>query len=191
MKEVYWVIKNQLAGRCGPDYFSWNLEELRNAGFKTIISFDASGVNHEEIVSNGFNHYEFYTRDIVPIYKDDINLFLEYIGEFIYICDHLGKKDKPILTHCFAGLDRSPVAIICYLVSKGFVKTKKEAIDFLKKVHPRPDWLFCHRDILKLVDLYLNNKKSNYSALILDPPQKRNLESLIDFLNSIKQKMKA
>ena len=103
----------------------------------------------------GFNHFEFYTKDIVPIYEDDIILFLKYIDEFVSICDNFDNNVTPILTHCFAGFDRSPSAIICYLVSSGFLKTKEEAVNLLKKVHPHPKWLFCHEDILKLVDLYL------------------------------------
>ena len=156
MRNIYWVIKDQLAGRCGPDYISWNLEDLYKAGFRTIISFDASGIYRNCITSSGFNHFEFYTIDIVPTYRDDINQFLEYIDEFIDLCNNLEKNDKPILTHCFAGLDRSPVAIICYLISSDFVNTKKEAIEYLMKRHPYPKRLFCHPDILKFIDLYLN-----------------------------------
>lgn len=152
MKEIYWV-NNQLAGRCGPDWVSWNLDEIRGAGFKKIISFDAGGINHDEIISFGFEHYEFYTEDIVPIYKDDINLFFEYIRDFIDICNNPKEKDKPILIHCFAGLDRSPVAIICYLISSGF--KREDAIDFLKQIHPNTKYLFCHKNILKLLDLFI------------------------------------
>jgi len=41
MKYVYWAIKDQLAGRPGPDEIMWDLTELYKQGFRAILSLNS------------------------------------------------------------------------------------------------------------------------------------------------------
>ena len=59
---------------------------------------------------------------------------LEQISQIIEIVDNLLEKG-PLLIHCFAGIERSPLISILWLTKKHKLKFQ-QALDYMMQVHP-------------------------------------------------------
>ncbi len=133
MKAVYWVLPHLLAGRPGPEIAPWDLAELREAGFRTIVSLVP--VDGESIRAAGFRHL------LVPL--NGGLAFLppmrrRLIRQIIPIVDFVAEEvaaGRPTLVHCRKGNDRTGAVLAGYLIRHQGVDPE-EAIRRLLALRP-------------------------------------------------------
>ncbi len=114
MDDVYWVVPHLLAGRAGPEIAPWDLTELREAGFRTIVSLVP--VDGDPIRAAGFRHL------LVPL--NGGLAFLppmrrRLIRQIIPIVDFVAEElaaGRPTLVHCRKGNDRTGAVLAGYLI---------------------------------------------------------------------------
>lgn len=114
MDHVYWLIPHLLAGRAGPQIAPWDLTELWEAGFRTIVSLVP--VDEARIRAAGFRHLmaplngglaflppmrRRLIRRIVPV--------VDFVAEEV-------AAGRPTLVHCRKGNDRTGAVLAGYLV---------------------------------------------------------------------------
>ena len=52
MKHVYWLRKEKIAGRSGPNSDMWDLTELKAGGIAAILSVNHGDAVHESLLAN-------------------------------------------------------------------------------------------------------------------------------------------
>jgi protein-tyrosine phosphatase len=115
MKHVYWVVEGLLAGRPGPVEVPWNLDELRAAGFRAIVSLN-SEPDPEAVAAAGLRHHSLPQPPDLPLTataRDRLLRGLELVLPTIHAEVGAG---HPTLVHCHAGKDRTGLALVAYLV---------------------------------------------------------------------------
>lgn len=135
--DYYWVLPGKIAGRCGPDKKSWDLDALWDTGFRAIASLHRLPPQQErQLEDSGFEHLPAYAPPMVIDRPDLQEEFLDRAENVFPFIDHHLESDQPVLVHCYAGLDRSCCTIACYLVDReGY--SAEEAIDQIYDVRPR------------------------------------------------------
>ena len=137
--KIDWVLNNKLALGPAPQKLE-DFHELKNNKIVGILSL----CSKEEIsVSFDFENYFICKRVVLPDHKykialtiDQLNLALENLANII---------DKgPIYVHCVAGIERSPLVCMGWLIQKHNL-TPTQALDYLMSIHlgtnPLPDQL--------------------------------------------------
>lgn len=129
MNEIYWIEEGKLAGRCGPELHPWNLDELYNAGFRSIVSLEVDGIDKEEIKEKGFDHKIIYVEDHTSPTLNQIIEFNQYVGEKI-------REGKPVLVHCLGGIGRTGTMLASWLIWNGM--NPERAIKIIRGKRPHP-----------------------------------------------------
>lgn len=135
MQHIYWVITNQLGGRCGPAAAAWDLFAWKEAGISGIVSLDNSGVFTGQIEAAGLAHLPIYypmieltSRALQRDFVQRLPIILTFVDE------HLSKGGK-VVVHCYHGMDRTGAVLACYLVRQ-FGFTANEAIAAVRQFRP-------------------------------------------------------
>ena len=120
MKEVFWLRPGKIAGRAGPNLIPWQLEELREAGFASILS-----VNHGEdchttlIQSLGFTYNCIPLSRNAPAQTGDLEYNLQKLPEALEFIEK-NQGSGSVLIHCRSGKDRTGLVMAAYMMaSKG------------------------------------------------------------------------
>ena len=89
------------------------------------------------IANENVEQYEQYINLPVHDSPDECDNLLKMINEtrILEKIHHALQKNKPVLVHCFAGMQRSCALVACYLI-KYHHMTPNEAIDFIKTKRP-------------------------------------------------------
>jgi protein tyrosine phosphatase (PTP) superfamily phosphohydrolase (DUF442 family) len=112
--DFYWLIPHLLAGRAGPAIAPWDLTELWESGFRTIVSLVP--VDGERIRAAGFRHL------LVPLNGGLVFLppmRRRLIRQIIPIVDFVAEElaaGRPTLVHCRKGNDRTGAVLAGYLI---------------------------------------------------------------------------
>jgi protein-tyrosine phosphatase len=115
MRYVYWAIPELLAGRPGPDAFSWDLDELRDAGFGAVLSLHQGALSLASVSRQGFVHKLLAMPNSAPPLPEDARTCQRMLPEALaFIWKHTS-RDVPIMVHCHSGKDRTGVVLVAYL----------------------------------------------------------------------------
>ncbi|MBC7227329.1 MAG: dual specificity protein phosphatase family protein [Thermoflexales bacterium] len=133
MKALYWILPGLLAGRPGPQMVPWDLAELREMGFQTIVSLVS--VDGELIRAAGFRHL------YVPL--DGALAFLPHLRRRLArrmrpVVDFVAEEvaaGRPTLVHCRRGNDRTGAVLAAYLACYQGL-TPEEAIQRVLEANP-------------------------------------------------------
>jgi protein-tyrosine phosphatase len=89
------------------------------------------------MANESMGQYEQYINLPVHDSPDECDNLLKMIKEthILENIHHALQKNKPVLVHCFAGMQRSCALVACYLI-KYYDFTPKNAIDFIKSKRP-------------------------------------------------------
>lgn len=134
MDAVYWILPRLLAGRPGPQIAPWDLTELWDAGFRTIVSLVP--VDGESIWAAGFRHLQ------APLYGGFAFLppmRRRLARQIIPIVDFVAAEveaGRPTLVHCRKGNDRTGAVLAGYLIRHQGLGAE-EAIRRLIQANPR------------------------------------------------------
>ncbi len=137
--KIDWVLQNELAIGSIPKTYQHVLE-LKNQKIKWIFSLcDKNEVDID------FDYEDYFScrRVVLPDHKygkpptiKQLNLALDNLAEII--------KYGPVYIHCVAGVERSPLVCMAWLVQNYYL-TPTQALDYLMDIHigtnPLPEQL--------------------------------------------------
>lgn len=134
MRYVYWVLPGLLAGRPGPWEAAWNLRELYDGGFRTIVSL-SNEVDERAIVEVGFLHLPAYCGPVPPFIRGLRRRFVRQMEPVVDFIAAQVASGRPTLVHCHAGKDRTGVVLAGYLVRHRGL-TPDEAVRAVRRANP-------------------------------------------------------
>ncbi len=134
-----WILKDELAIGSAPKTYE-DINELKINGINGILSLCS---NEENPFNINLKDYFKYRNILLPDHKykspltiDKLNLALENLS--------LLKKYGSVYVHCLAGVERSPIVCMGWLVKNNHL-TPTQALDYLMNIHsgtnPLPEQL--------------------------------------------------
>ena len=140
-----WVLVNELMVGSAPIHKD-NLIELGKEGIKSVLSLCST----EEVkLPDEINEMFLCQRFVLPdhtyqreIQSDEIIRILDILKELI--------NQGPVYVHCFAGVERSPLICMAWLVKK-YSMSINESLIYLMNVHKRTNPLPKQIDCLKKI----------------------------------------
>jgi protein-tyrosine phosphatase len=133
MKEIFWLEKNRIGGRCGPAEVKWSLSEFRRNGIDSILSLHQNSCDPNDIVMAGFNHYVAPLPNTCPPTQNDENICKSLLpGALNFLSEELCKQHT-VLIHCEAGKDRTCL-IMAYYLAKTHGFSSVDAVSKVKQV---------------------------------------------------------
>ena len=124
-----WVLNNELAVGPAPLKES-HFEYLANKNIKSILNL----CNEKEApINENFKKIFNFKRFTLPDHKVKKEIEVDEIKKIIKIIEAL-KSSGAIYIHCFAGVERSPLICMAWLISKHKL-TPQRSLDYLMEVH--------------------------------------------------------
>ena len=124
-----WVLSNELAVGPAPLKKS-HFEYLENKNIKSILNLcNDKEAPIDEIFKSNFN----FKRFTLPDHKVNKEIKISEIKEIIKIIESL-KLSGAVYIHCFAGVERSPLICMAWLISKHKLSPQR-SLDYLMEVH--------------------------------------------------------
>ncbi len=137
--EIDWILKNKLAISSAPKYTS-HLSTLNEKKIKSILNLCTK---EEFSYPSDFERNFKIINIALPDHKSDKKLKLEEIYNVLQNLNYLITLG-PTLVHCFAGIERSPLICIAWLIKNKKI-SPQNAFEYVKEVHsssnPLPDQL--------------------------------------------------
>jgi protein tyrosine phosphatase (PTP) superfamily phosphohydrolase (DUF442 family) len=134
MSDFYWILPGLLAGRAGPQTVPWDLTELWETGFRTIVSLVP--VDGEPIRRAGFRHLLVPLNGglaFLPPVRRRLARQMRPVVDFVAEEVAAG---RPTLVHCRKGNDRTGAVLAAYLACyRGL--TPEEAIRRVLEANPQ------------------------------------------------------
>ncbi len=134
-----WILSNEIAIGSAPKNFE-DINHLKINGINGILSLCSNEENPFNVnLKDFFNHKNILLPDHkykYPLSIDQLNIALENLS--------ILRKGGSVYVHCLAGLERSPLVCMGWLV-KNHNLTPTQALDYLMNVHhgtnPLPEQL--------------------------------------------------
>jgi len=131
MKSVFWLVRGSIAGRPGPEWEPWSVEELRAGGFDAVINLSEFPCNFRLLEGAGIDaRWVPLPTDVPPTDKAKARCAeqLPKAHEFLASQVALGRK---VLIHCHAGRDRTGM-LMALPISRTRGVTAEEAIRLVR-----------------------------------------------------------
>ena len=147
--KINWVLNNELAISPAPLKES-HFEKIKENNIKSILNLcseEEAPINDE--IKNIFNH----KRYTLPDHKVNKDILIKDIEKIISIIEIL-KEKGPVLVHCQAARERSPIICMAWLVTKHKLSPQR-ALDYLMEVNPRTNPLPSQLKLLHKLNINL------------------------------------
>ncbi len=135
MKHVFWLRKDKIAGRSGPNSDMWDLNEIKAGGIAAILSVNHGDAVHESLLSNlGIAYSIIPMSSNAPVRDGDKELCLANLPKAMeFIREQM--MGGPVLVHCRSGKDRTGMVLAAYLIEfEGC--NENEAMEKVTEVRP-------------------------------------------------------
>ena len=147
--QINWVLNNELAISPAPLKES-HFEKIKENNIKSILNLcSEEEVPINEEIKNVFTH----RRYILPDHKVNKDILIKDIEKIISIIEIL-KEKGPVLVHCKAARERSPIICMAWLVAKHNLSPQR-ALDYLMEINPRTNPLPSRLKLLH--NIYINS----------------------------------
>lgn len=110
ISKLWSVLPNKLYGMPVPE--EKDLQNLTQAGIKSIVCLLEDNSNIENYNKNGFNNLW------LPVADDKAPTF-EQVEKLVEFIDEQNKNNNPVAIHCQGGKGRTGTLIASYLIAKG------------------------------------------------------------------------
>ena len=124
-----WVLNNELAVGPAPLKES-HFEYLAHKNIKSILNLCSE---QEAPIDENFKSLFNFKRFTLPDHKVNKQIEIYEIKEIIKIIESL-KYSGAVYIHCFAGIERSPLICMAWLISKHKLSPQR-SLDYLMEVH--------------------------------------------------------
>src|SRR5215831_17915736 len=137
MEHVFWLIRDRLAGRPGPNRAPWDLGALRSAGFEAVLSLnDGEGCDPEALSTLGFDYLCVpLPPNEPPEFGDEENCHINLSSAYDFVEKSLQRRHR-VLVHCSAGKDRTGLFMAFFLMRQ-YGLDLDQAIAQVRIVQPR------------------------------------------------------
>ncbi|WP_025822577.1 dual specificity protein phosphatase family protein [Shewanella marina] len=120
MRDVFWLVEGEIAGRSGPNKLDWDLAELYQNGFRAILSVNnADGCNVDSISQMGFAYCHQELPDNIPPQESDLSICVERLPKALKFIQEQQALGNKVLIHCRSGKDRTGLVMAYYLMCSG------------------------------------------------------------------------
>lgn len=136
MKQVFWLIKDQLCGRPGPNHEPWQASELKAGGVDTVVSLNnAESVYPADFLANGMAYRCIPLSTNAPPREGDLELCQrQLLTAYQFVRDEIASGNT-VLVHCRHGKDRTGL-FMAYFLRNHLDMDTAEAISRVKAVRP-------------------------------------------------------
>ena len=125
-----WVLTNELAVGCAPKS-DRHIQRLLDEGIKGVLSL----CSEEEAAPPDLLFEKMKTsRVVLPDHRFHRHPTIEEVGRALEELKAL-KQSGPVYVHCMAGIERSPLVCIAWLVTQKNL-TPERALAYVMEVHP-------------------------------------------------------
>jgi protein-tyrosine phosphatase len=143
MKSVFWLIRDVIAGRPGPELEPWSIAELRAAGIDAVINLSEHPSDFGAFEAAGMEANWVPLPTDVPPTKESEEQCVEALPRAIAFVSAQISKSRRVLVHCHAGKDRTGM-LLAVLVAKKENLSAASAIQRVREVRPlaitAPGW---------------------------------------------------
>jgi len=117
MQHVFWMIKDELAGRCGPDRQPWNITDLQTAGFGGVLSVNDGLLCHPEDFERAGIAYACVplSPNAPPCPGDLAHCVAALPVAYSFVAKNLA-EGRRVLVHCSSGKDRTGLFLSYFLM---------------------------------------------------------------------------
>ena len=140
-----WVLNNEIAVGPAP-LKKHHFEYLADKNIKSILNLcNEKEAPIDEIFKSIFN----FKRYTLPDHKVNREIEIHEVKEIIKIIESL-KTSGALYIHCFAGVERSPLICMAWLISKHKLSPQR-SLDYLMEVHKGSNPLPSQYKLLSLI----------------------------------------
>lgn len=135
MKNVFWLIDNQLGGRTGPNVDAWDLPALRAGGVGAILSLTPYDIEPAEIEAAGIAHKRILLTGDAPPLEGDAAICRILLPRAMEFAQQQIDQGRAVIAHCSAGKDRTGLFLSYYLATHQGL-SPRQAIEKVRTVRP-------------------------------------------------------
>lgn len=135
MKSVFWLIRDVIGGRPGPQMEPWSVAELRAAGFEAIINLSEHPSDREAFAAAGIEASWVPLPTDIPPTKESQERCVEALPRAVEFVSAQMAQGRRVLVHCYAGRDRTGM-LLALIVAKQEGLSARAAIAKVRTVRP-------------------------------------------------------
>ncbi len=143
MRSVFWLIRDAIGGRPGPQLEPWSVAELRAAGFDAVINLSEHPTDFAAFEAAGMEVSWVPLPTDVPPTKESEEQCVEALPRAFAFVSAQMSQGRRVLVHCHAGKDRTGM-LLAVLVAKKESLSARAAIQRVRDVRPlaitAPGW---------------------------------------------------
>jgi protein-tyrosine phosphatase len=154
MKSVFWLIRDAIGGRPGPQLEPWSVTELRAAGFGAVLNLSEHPSDFETLATAGLEASWVPLPTDVPPTKESAEKCIEALPRAFAFLSAQVSEGRRVLVHCYAGKDRTGM-LLALFVAKQESLSAEAAIRKVREVRPlaltAPGWEALALEVIPLV----------------------------------------
>src|SRR5581483_5418017 len=127
MKSVFWLIRDSVAGRPGPQWVPWSLTELRAAGFAAVLNLSEHPSDLGAFEAVGIETIWVPLPTDIPPTKESQERCVEALPRAFAFVSKQMSQGRKVLVHCHAGRDRTGI-LLAIVIAKTESLTAQAAI---------------------------------------------------------------
>jgi protein-tyrosine phosphatase len=143
MKSVFWLVRDSIGGRPGPQFEPWSLAELRAGGFDAVINLSEYPNDNDAFKAAGIETSWVPLPTDVPPTNESQERCIEALPRAVAFVSAQVSKGRRVLVHCHAGKDRTGM-LLAVLVAKKENLSAQAALEKIRTVKPlaitAPGW---------------------------------------------------